>query len=62
MELKFQKLGGNMNNKAIYSINIDGSSIGLYYLSLDQVKVFQFLSSYFEIDIEKIDTDEIREI
>lgn len=51
-----------MNNKAIYSISIDGGSIGLYYLSLEQVRVFQFLHPYFEIDIEKIDTDEVKEI
>ena len=43
-----------MNNKAIYSVNIDGSSIGLYYLSPEQVRVFQFLYPYFEIDIEKL--------
>lgn len=51
-----------MNNKAIYQIFIDRDPIGLYYLSEEQVRVFQFLHSYFEIYIEKIDTDEIKEI
>lgn len=51
-----------MNKKAIYQIYINGDLIGLYYLPEEQVRVFKFLQLFFELDIEQVNTDEVKEI